>query len=125
MRILMRINILATLFIPLLVISCATQQVATAFHQRGMASWYGRHFQKHRTASGEIFDMNKLTAAHRTLPFGTMVRVRCVRSSREVLVRINDRGPFAGGRILDLSYGAARALGMLERGEEEVEIFQN
>ncbi|MGZ3723840.1 MAG: septal ring lytic transglycosylase RlpA family protein [Bdellovibrionales bacterium] len=88
-----------------------------------MASWYGPHLQNRKTANGEIFDMRKLTAAHPTLPFGSSVRVHCVRTGKEVLVRINDRGPFTGGRIIDLSREAAAKLGVLDAGEEEVELY--
>lgn len=77
--------------------------------QSGGASWYG---SGHRTASGERFNPNGMTAAHRTLPFGTRVRVENTRTGRSVVVRINDRGPFVRGRIIDLSRGSARALGM-------------
>ena len=84
-----------------------TSLPATA--QSGAASWYG---SGHRTANGERFNPNGLTAAHRSLPFGTRVRVENRRTGRSVVVRINDRGPFARGRIIDLSRGSARALGM-------------
>ena len=77
--------------------------------QSGAASWYG---SGHRTASGERFNPNGMTAAHRSLPFGTKVRVENRRTGRAVIVRINDRGPFVRGRIIDLSRGSARALGM-------------
>src|SRR3712207_2355167 len=78
----------------------------------GLASWYGPGFHGRRTASGEKFDANALTAAHRTLPFGTQVRVVNQRTGRSVVVRINDRGPFAHGRIIDLSQAAAQAIGV-------------
>lgn len=91
--------------------------------QRGMASWYGAAFHDRRTASGETFDMNDLTAAHRTLPFGTQIKVRNPRNNREVVVRVNDRGPFTGGRSIDLSKAAANALGILNRGTAQVELF--
>lgn len=90
---------------------------------RGKASWYGRRFHGRPTASGERFDMNGLTAAHRTLPFGTRVRVRNTRNGREVVVRINDRGPHVKGRILDLSQAAAAALGLLHAGEAPVVLI--
>ena len=80
---------------------------------RGTASWYGRQFHGRRTASGERFDMHALTAAHPSLPLDSIVRVRNVNNQREVIVRVNDRGPFHRGRILDLSYAAAREIGML------------
>jgi rare lipoprotein A len=83
---------------------------------RGIASWYGGHFHGRRTASGERFDKDALTAAHPTLPFGTVVRVRSLVNGKEVDVRINDRGPFTGRRMIDLSQGAAKALGLVEAG---------
>ncbi len=90
------------------------------YEERGMASWYGPGFHGNRTASGERFDKNGLTAAHRTLPMGSVVRVRSVRNGQQVTVRINDRGPFARGRIIDLSEAAARELGMTGTGTDEV-----
>jgi rare lipoprotein A len=90
--------------------------------ETGLASWYGKAHQGLRTASGERFDMHALTAAHRSLPFGTIVRVTELESGRSVKVRINDRGPFRADRILDLSYEAARKLGILERGTARVKI---
>jgi len=90
--------------------------------QTGLASWYGSAFHGKRTASGERFDMHALTAAHRTLAFGSIVRVTELESGRSVEVRINDRGPFRDGRIIDLSYAAAKKLGMLRRGATRVEI---
>src|SRR5258706_11454374 len=84
--------------------------------ETGQASWYGKAHQGQRTASGERFDMRALTAAHRTLPFGTIVRVTNLGNSRSVNVRINDRGPFRRDRVIDLSYEAARKLGIAARG---------
>jgi rare lipoprotein A len=84
--------------------------------ERGTASWYGERFQGLKTASGEIFDMNLLTAAHRDLPFGAQVRVVNLRTGASVSVVINDRGPCIDGRDIDLSLAAARALGMVEDG---------
>jgi rare lipoprotein A len=84
--------------------------------ERGGASWYGIQFHQRKTANGERFDMTAMTAAHRTLPFNTRVCVRSLVNGREVLVRINDRGPYAAGRIIDLSRAAADALGMLGLG---------
>jgi rare lipoprotein A len=91
---------------------------------RGQASWYGGKFHGRRTASGERFDMNALTAAHPSLPFGTRVRVRNPRNGREVLVRINDRGPFTGGRIIDLSRAAAEAIGLIQAGVGPVVLLR-
>ncbi len=90
--------------------------------ERGMASWYGPGFHGNRTANGEVYDMHKLTAAHRTLPLGSVAIVRSLTTGREVTVRINDRGPFAKGRILDVSLAGAQSLGMTSRGTDEVEI---
>ena len=90
--------------------------------ETGQASWYGKAHHGEPTASGERFDMHALTAAHRTLPFGTIVRVTELRSGRSVNVRINDRGPFRRGRIIDLSYAAAKKLGIDARGTARVEI---
>jgi rare lipoprotein A len=80
--------------------------------KKGRASWYGPGFHGKRTASGERFNQNALTAAHRSLPFGTKVKVTNAHNGRSVIVRINDRGPFHGGRIIDLSKAAARVLGI-------------
>jgi len=91
---------------------------------RGKASWYGPGFHGKRTASGERFDMNELTAAHRTLPFGTLLRVRNPRNGREVVVRINDRGPRVEDRIIDLSKAAAAALDLLQAGEARVILME-
>ena len=88
----------------------------------GLASWYGGVHQGRPTASGEIFDMRQLTAAHRTLPLGTRLRVANLENGRIVRVRVNDRGPYVTDRILDLSYGAARALDMVERGVARVRL---
>jgi rare lipoprotein A len=88
----------------------------------GQASWYGSEFQYRRTASGERFDPRNLTGAHRTLPMGTKVRVTNLRNGRSVLVVITDRGPFRRRRDIDVSLGAARALGFVERGVERVLI---
>ncbi|WP_408220388.1 septal ring lytic transglycosylase RlpA family protein [Paraburkholderia sediminicola] len=92
------------------------------FHQTGRASWYGRGFHGRRTANGERFDMHALTAAHRTLPLGSYVRVTNPATSRSVVVRINDRGPYARGRIIDLSMAAAAALDMRHAGTARVQI---
>jgi rare lipoprotein A len=91
--------------------------------QRGQASWYGPRFNGRRTASGERFDMQEFTAAHRTLPFGTMVRVHSLVNGRDVDVRITDRGPYSGNRIIDLSRAAAEELGMLGMGLKEVVLL--
>jgi len=88
----------------------------------GTASWYGPGFDGKTTASGEIFNQKHLTAAHRTLPFGSIVRVKCLKNGRTVDVRINDRGPFTKGRIIDLSKAAAAQIGLVERGIGPVEV---
>jgi rare lipoprotein A len=95
-----------------------TQAAKTSSRPRkqGMASWYGPGFHGRRTASGETFNSGALTAAHRYLPFGTKVRVTNVRNGRSVVVRINDRGPFTGGRVIDLSKGAAAVIGVFQSG---------
>ena len=90
---------------------------------RGIASWYGARFHGRRTSNGERFDMNALTAAHPSLPFGTRVRVRNVANGREVVVRINDR-PGVRHRIIDLSKAAAAALGFVKRGEARVVLIE-
>ncbi|CAN7239897.1 MULTISPECIES: septal ring lytic transglycosylase RlpA family protein [unclassified Variovorax] len=90
--------------------------------ERGGASWYGIQFHQRKTANGERFDMTELTAAHKTLPFNTRVCVRSLVNGREVLVRINDRGPYASGRIIDLSRAAAESIGMLGMGIKQVAL---
>jgi rare lipoprotein A len=96
--------------------------VPTKKYQVGKASWYGRVFQHHRTASGEPYDMNDLTAAHRSLPLGSWVKVTNLKNDRSVMVRINDRGPVLKSRIIDLSYGAAKILGIGSTGISSVRL---
>jgi rare lipoprotein A len=91
-------------------------------YQVGTASWYGEQFQGKQTASGEPFDMRDFTAAHPKLRLGTFVKVTNLRNGKAVVVRINDRGPVVEGRIIDLSYNAARALGFKERGLQTVRL---
>ncbi|MCD4775515.1 MAG: septal ring lytic transglycosylase RlpA family protein [Candidatus Aegiribacteria sp.] len=93
---------------------------AAGFRQRGVASYYGDGFHGNLTANGETFNMHALTCAHLTLPFDTILRVHNLDNDREVTVRVNDRGPYIGGRIIDLSRGAAEDLGMLEAGTANV-----
>ena len=93
-----------------------------AFSQNGKASFYARMHHGKRTANGEVHDQNELVAAHRSLPFGTKVRVTNLRNGKEVVVRINDRGPFRRGRIIDLSRAAAAQLNMLDAGVVRVRI---
>jgi rare lipoprotein A len=88
----------------------------------GTASWYGDYFEGKPTASGEPFNMYDLTAAHLTLPLGTLVRVTNLRNHRSVIVRINDRGPYVDGRIVDLSYNAAKVLRFEEQGLQRVRL---
>jgi rare lipoprotein A len=95
-----------------------------AMQLSGVASWYGRGFNGRHTATGERFNMYAMTAAHRTLPLGSYVRVTSLRNGRSVVVRINDRGPFNRRRIIDLSYAAASALGMQRSGTSRVQIEQ-
>ena len=93
-----------------------------AIHQTGKASWYGKKFAGKPTASGEIFKPRKKTAAHKTLPFGTKVKVTRIDNGKSVYVIINDRGPFIEGRIIDLSKKAAKKLDMIDAGVVEVEL---
>ena len=93
-----------------------------AFRQRGEASWYGRPFHGRRTATGEVYDMYRLTAAHPTLPLPSYARVTDIESGRSVIVRVNDRGPFHGARVIDLSYAAAVRLGIAQQGTSAVEV---
>lgn len=88
----------------------------------GIASWYGREFHGRKTSSGEIYDMHDLTAAHRDLPLGTWILVTNLDNGRSVEVRVNDRGPFVANRVVDLSYGAGRLLGMIQPGLVPVRI---
>lgn len=116
----------AALVILVCVFGCSsaptTVEDAYGYRQRGVASWYGEPFHGRKTASGEVYDMDGLTAAHRTLPLGTELLVTNLENARSVRVRVNDRGPFIRGRILDLSRGAAQRLGMMESGLAEVEV---
>ena len=90
--------------------------------EEGVASWYGIPFDGHRTSNGEIYDMHQFTAAHRTLPFGALVRVTNIENGKQTEVRINDRGPFVANRIIDLSYSAAQAIGMIGPGTAQVRL---
>ena len=87
-----------------------------------MASWYGRKFHGQKTATGEVYDMYAMTAAHPTLPLPSYVRVTNVATGASVVVRVNDRGPFLHGRVIDLSYAAAHRIGVAQRGSGEVEV---
>lgn len=92
------------------------------FSQTGTASWYGRQFHGRKTASGETFDMNAMTAAHRSLPLNCYIRVTNRNNGKSVVVKVNDRGPFHGNRVVDLSYGAAKQLGITSAGTAKVSI---
>lgn len=88
----------------------------------GVASYYADEFHGRQTSNGEIFDMNGISAAHRTFPFGTIVRVTNLENNRQIVVRINDRGPFVDGRMIDLSLGAAKELEMISKGTAKVKL---
>ena len=94
----------------------------TNYRERGLASWYGRKFHAQKTAIGELYDMYSMTAAHPTLPLPSYARVTNLANGRSVVVRVNDRGPFHPGRIIDLSYAAAYRLGIAQKGSGEVEV---
>lgn len=97
-------------------------KTARGYDEVGKASWYGEDFHGNKTANGEIYNMYGVTAAHKTLPLGTKVRVTNLDNNRSVVLRVNDRGPFVHGRVLDLSYGAAKKLGTVEKGVARVRI---
>ena len=97
-------------------------QNAQGYSQKGIASWYGKKFHGHRTSSGEIYNMYAMTAAHKTLPLPSYVRVTSLKDGKSVIVKVNDRGPFHENRIIDLSYAAAKKLGVTARGTGAVEV---
>lgn len=105
-------------------ISRLTPQAAVPgeYTEEGVASWYGAPFNGRRTSNGEVYDMYQMTAAHRTLPFNAIVRVTNLGNGKQVNVRINDRGPFVANRVIDLSYSAAEAIGMVGPGTAEVRL---
>ena len=115
-------RILPFLFCLVLLSSCGTTRSGKVIDQ-GEASWYGPGFHGNQTANGEIYDQNKLTAAHRTLPFNTVVRVVNLNNGKRVDVRINDRGPYARGRIIDLSRAAADKIDMSNSGVAPVRLI--
>jgi rare lipoprotein A len=121
-----RVHILAVAIAFAITYGCATTAPTPALQepevQHGIASWYGQEFAGRTTANGEIFDPLLLTAAHRTLPFGTVADVKNTKSGQSVRVRINDRGPFVGNRMIDLSYAAAQQIGLIEPGSGDVEL---
>jgi rare lipoprotein A len=92
------------------------------YHEEGIASWYGGYFHGRRTSSGDVYDMYLMTAAHKSLPLPTYVRVTNLDNGRSVVLRVNDRGPFVDDRIIDLSFAAATKLGMADQGTAEVEV---
>ena len=125
----MRLAALCFLFIlslsactPTNLTAASTQVGQSAAASDGLASWYGPNFAGRQTANGEIFDPSQLTAAHKTLPFGTQVRVTNLNNGRSVVVRINDRGPFKPGRVIDLSRAAAERIGMIGSGTAPVSL---
>jgi rare lipoprotein A len=98
------------------------EQVEEGYTEKGIASWYGEPYHGRRTASGEVYDMHRMTAAHKTLPFGSIVKINRSDTGADVKVRINDRGPFIEGRIIDLSYAAAKKIGLDHDGVAPVKI---
>ncbi|MCF8069646.1 MAG: septal ring lytic transglycosylase RlpA family protein [Desulfobacterales bacterium] len=96
---------------------------ANDFREKGTASWYGEPFHGRKTANGETYNMYEMTAAHKTLPLGTLVSVRNLNNNIKIEVRINDRGPFVGTRIIDLSYAAAKKINMVDAGTAKVEVI--
>ena len=112
----------------LVLVTCASpgpkplETVDKGWSQKGVASWYGQKFHGRRTANGEVYDMYGMTAAHKQLPFDTLVEVKNLDNGRSVRVRINDRGPFVRGRIIDLTYTAADKIGMVGPGTARVKI---
>lgn len=95
---------------------------ASGYSERGIASWYGEKFHGHDTSNGEVYDMYKMSAAHKSLPLPSYVRVTNLANNRQVIVRVNDRGPFHDNRLIDLSYAAAYKLGMLNHGTARVQV---
>jgi rare lipoprotein A len=119
--------LLPSAFCLLILVGCATtrpkaQTVPPPTDLHGVASWYGQEFAGRTTANGEIFDPLLFTAAHRTLPFGTVLDVQNPKTHQSVRVRINDRGPYIGGRMIDLSYAAAQQIGLIEPGSGQVDL---
>lgn len=124
-----RLSVLIVVFVSLALPSCRAKRAAAVptpvnigFRESGLASWYGHPYHGRPTASGEIYDMNRLTAAHRRLPLGVTARVTNLSNQKTVDVRINDRGPFVKGRIIDLSRAAAERLDMVRAGIAEVRL---
>lgn len=109
-------------FLPAACTQKSPSELPAAYGETGLASYYADALQGRKTANGERYNRNAFTAAHRTLPFGTRVRVTRLKTRQSIVVRINDRGPFVKGRIIDLSYAAARELGMLRDGVVKVQV---
>ena len=125
----LRLPLLVALVIAALFAACSNHrdlrrlsEPSVGMRQLGRASWYGTQFHGRKTASGEVYDMDGISAAHRTLPFGTVVQVVNLDTSRTIELEINDRGPFVDDRILDLSRGAARQVGMIDAGVADIEL---
>ena len=104
------------------IIGCSSPVIKAGGTQEGLASYYGKEFNGHRTSSGEIFDINKLTAAHRSYPFGTIIRVTNLKDGSQVDVKVNDRGPVKPERIIDLSLAAAKSIGLDKLGLVRVRL---
>jgi rare lipoprotein A len=102
--------------------SYSVMRSSVGYKARGVASWYGTKFHKQRTSSGDLYDMYAMTAAHKTLPLPSYVKVKNLKNGREAVVKVNDRGPFHADRVIDLSYAAAIKLGLLPKGTANVEI---
>lgn len=100
----------------------SVKETSIGYNQKGIASWYGKKFHGHRTSSGETYDMYAMTAAHKTLPLPTYVRVTHLKNDKSIIVKVNDRGPFHENRIIDLSYSAAKKLGITATGTGAVEV---
>ena len=121
-----KISLLYWLILPLIVVACSNGPIsrddAAGFEQSGEASYYADKYQGRKTANGELFDQKAMTAAHKRLPFGAKVKVTNVSNGKSVIVRINDRGPFVSGRIIDLSKSAFQRIANTNLGVIEVEI---
>jgi rare lipoprotein A len=114
----------AGLILSLLLIGTISASAKRSYEAQGKASYYANKFHGRRTSSGEFFNQDSLTCAHRTLPFGTYLKVKNQKNGKEVIVRVNDRGPFVKGRVVDLSRAAAEQIGMLQSGVATVEVVQ-
>ena len=120
-------TVIISIFSIILISSCSVKKESEShtkekIFQKGEASWYGPGFNGKKTANGETFNMYKLTAAHKRLPFGTKVKVTNLQNGKSVVVRINDRGPFVKGRVIDLSKKAAQQIGLIQAGHAPVSI---